>query len=484
MAELDYDKLVAAFDDRVAGVLSERLKPIAEVVVALDVRRLLDALVAKIRSDSGKSVEELEGCWDSPTESPVDSDSSPVSSYQNGVRTLRWSKLAPEDTVALFIAQNQLVAEHELLTKPHSSATFDDWKLVLGYPTDNAQRLEFIRNMPTYATKHGDRLHCLKLCDHREGKSDIVGFIEFEVKAFADDIAGNVREIYIRNLVVCPHLRGRGYGTLLYNGLLEYLSVGDVDVINLYVVDMNRSAINLYLKLGFKVTQWFTRRLEDETGFKAVFLCMQRMHGDAGCITLQEMPHLFKEEAVGEVVEILLEGGDSQKRRARIEAYDGSSQTFTIAYASAERNTFQQGRVDNVCLNDLFSRGYLSFERSAFRCLPRCSQVTVSSPEKPKDDLVSATNEQCADATSSSEHTEVDESMRGVSPRKRSPWPAAVLSPKCGESRKNPNCGEPRRKRMRSKVGSKATRGQKTLDESCVVPDIVSMIVDRCLVHK
>jgi hypothetical protein len=272
--------------------------------------------------------------------------------------------------------------------------------------------------MPTHSTKHGEKLHCLKLSDTRGHKKDTVGFIEFEVKTVVDGMVGNVREIYIRSLVVCPHLRRQGYGTRLYHAMLEYLGVGELDAINLYVMDMNQDAINLYFKLGFQVTQWFARRLGDESGFKVVFLCMQMLRrvSDHIPMSLQEMPHLFEDEAVGEVVQILSEDGSCEKRRARVEAYDNRSKMFIVAHVSAVgQHQSQQCRVEKICLNDLYSRGYLTFERLPLRCLPRCSSV-ISNSSNPV----------------TSQRSIRKRRAWPQSPRKRRVWPKAALKENCG----------------------------------------------------
>lgn len=282
--------------------------------------------------------------------------------------TFQWSALCGDDAEKLFEAQNQMVLEHERLTQPYSSAVFDQWKTVLGYPADDARRREFISNMPSGSTKHGNKLHCLKLTCHQGSDSTTAGFIEFEVRKLQDALSGNIREIYIRSLIVSSRMRREGCGTRLYNAMFEYLGLGDLDVVRLYVVDLNKAAISLYFKLGFKVTQWFCRRLGDESGFKVIFLCMQQVQGErlnsdkpgALSISLQDMPHIFKEQAVGEIIRLVRKGGSCEwAQPARIEEYHPESRTFTIKHvlACGER------LVPDVCVNDLYSDGSLTFER-------------------------------------------------------------------------------------------------------------------------
>jgi ribosomal protein S18 acetylase RimI-like enzyme len=305
--------------------------------------------------------------------------------------SFEWSTMNVEDAESLYIAQNQLVLEHQELTKPFCSATFDDWKTVLGYPLDNARRMEFNRNMPSASTRHGDRLHCLKVNCCRDGKRDIAGFIDFEVKQSSDALCGTVREVYIRSLIVPPHMRRRGYGTALYNAMLEYLGPGDLDAITLCVTDLNRGAMVLYFQLGFKVTQWFAHQLGDKAGFQVVFLRMQKLQGDrllskkpgAICLSLQDMPRLFQDKVVGEIVTVVW---DERVQRARIEEYDPKSRRFTLKlfsqYLEEPECTPEccHRLVWDVCVNQLYACGFLTFERAPSVCLNEgLLQIQVSS---------------------------------------------------------------------------------------------------------
>lgn len=285
-----------------------------------------------------------------------------------------WSPLGVEDAESLFQAQNEFVAEHEKLTRKYSGTSFDTWKTTMGYPLDDKMRLEFIRNMATFSTKHGKSLHCLKLTRYQGDVAITAGFIDFEVRGIKDDLTGNVREIYIRSIIVFRNLRRQGCGRKLYSALFQYLSPGELDVIRLYVVDLNLAAINFYFKLGFRMTQWFLRELGDakrkRKPFKAVFLCMQKLRGDrpgAMAISLQNMPAIFAEQVIGHVIHVDSSDGEREwVQRAVIKDYDSEKQLFSIAYLEDGKNKAEDG-VDNsihdVDVNFLYSSGQLVFEK-------------------------------------------------------------------------------------------------------------------------
>jgi ribosomal protein S18 acetylase RimI-like enzyme len=345
-----------------------------------------------------------------------------------------WSPLVVSDAEALFKAQNEFVQEHYDLTKPHSNTNFDKWKLVLGYPQDDTKRLEFIRNMANGSTKHGKSLHCLKLTRYEGEKAITAGFIDFEVRQISDKNLkkSTVREIYIRSVIVYESMRRQGCGRKLYHALFQYLSPGDLDVIRLYVVDLNQAAVAFYFKLGFKITQWFFRELGAETktdpGFKAVFLCMQKLQGeqaDSGKhqIALQDMPHLFNEQVVGEIVHVDCEDGGSEWTQcARIRVYDKKSNTFTISHADTD-NDDDESLVSDLCVNDLFSSGRLYFDTppSIFlnKGITPCSQIIT------KSDMAEPSRWPKSGLVQTPEKTRNAEGPR----RKRVPWPKSAVSP-------------------------------------------------------
>jgi ribosomal protein S18 acetylase RimI-like enzyme len=284
-----------------------------------------------------------------------------------------WSALHIDDAQELFKAQDELVSEHQKLTEPYTGASFETWKKVLGYPEEDARRLEFIRNMPSASTKHGKKLRCVKLTGKSLGSKapSTLGFIEFEVRKFQDALSGVGREIYIRSIVVQPHIRRRGCGKRLYNAMLEYLGPGQFDVIRLCVMGMNHAAISLYFKLGFKITRWYNQRLGD-TCSQEVFFCMTKLQGERlnaaaseGLpMSVQTMPQLFKEQVVGEYVHLgSRDESSTLPRRAQITEYDPKSEKFTLEEEASGTDDNANRAHGEVCVNDLFSTGRLFFER-------------------------------------------------------------------------------------------------------------------------
>jgi ribosomal protein S18 acetylase RimI-like enzyme len=289
-----------------------------------------------------------------------------------------WSTLCSEDAQVLFNAQCQLLVEHERLSEQHFEVTSHEWKSVLGYPEDDSKRLAFIKHMISGSTRLGDRLHCLKLLHHEGMEKSVAGFIDFEVTHISDQKCGKMREIKIRNIIVSARMRRQGCGKMLYEAMLEYLGPGEVDVIQLNVVDLNTAAMSLYFKLGFRITQRFIRLLG--SGLKVVLLVMQALQGvrlnpempDALPLSLQDMPKFFKQEVVGEVVYIthsdavLLE----KSQRARIEGFDKVFNLFTLRHLP-----WHAGSCGGPCVlrrvnvNEFYACGNLRFERPASICL-------------------------------------------------------------------------------------------------------------------
>lgn len=278
-----------------------------------------------------------------------------------------------QDAEGLFNAQNQLALDHSKWTQPHFSTTFEDWKRVLGYPDEDATRLAFIQKMPSSSTRYGSQLHCLKLTCKQQSDKGVheekvtAGFIDFEVKLIKDSVSGNVREITIRSIIVRAQMRRQGCGKMLYQAMLKYLTPGELDIIRLCVVDINQAALCFYFKLGFKITRWSLRHMGADDRVKVVLLCMQKLNcrkSSATPICLQDMPHVFGEGVVGEIVNLVQTGGSGQEasKRACIEKYNPSTQTFTVVHTKQDKDS--QPVSSDICVNDMYSHGFLSFDRS------------------------------------------------------------------------------------------------------------------------
>jgi len=276
-----------------------------------------------------------------------------------------WSVFTSEDEETLFSFQNALATEHAEITAPYSKATLEHWKKILGFPEDDAQRLKFIQKMSTSSTKHGSALHCLKLTRHSGDQATVVGFIEFQVTTTKDRLAGNIREIYIRSIVVEPSMRRKGHGRRLYDAMIEYLGIGSRDVLRLQVLDMNKAAAALYFNLGFKITQWEFLDLGDDSGFRVLFLCMQKLQGEHfASVSLQDMPHLFQDEIIGAQCHIIhTDGIEEWSQRAVIEAYEAFTQQYTVTSLADDSDARKiQATIMGVCVNTLFAHGLLQFE--------------------------------------------------------------------------------------------------------------------------
>lgn len=400
-----------------------------------------------------------------------------------------WSVLCIEDTETLFRAQNELVLEHTNLTTAHSGVTVEEWKSALGFPADDALRMEFLRNMPSASTKHGGTLHCLKLIccrvddDGYQCQAAIAGFIDFEVKTISDALSGNGREIYIRSIIVCPRMRRRGCAKMLYDAMLEHLGPGEFDAIRLYVVDLNEAAIKFYFQLGFKITKWFMNRLRNEPCFDVVFLCMQKLQGErlsrpgALPVTLQDMPHIFQDQVVGEIVEVA--GKDGHKQRARIESYDANSRLFALADSSGQ--VFDS----EICVNEQYSCGHLAFERPPTILHSQgqhlCSSSSPSQIARIADDHASTASTTTGSAESTCGDSTPDDSAvsdvsSGPNVRKRLPWPSSTL---VQSARETPEKCEAPRKRIF------APRKRVAWPSSTLLPAIRDALVEqRCSARK
>lgn len=388
-----------------------------------------------------------------------------------------WSVLQTEDTETLFRAQNELVLEHTNMTTSHSGVTVEEWKSALGFPTDDAMRMQFLRNMPSASTKHGHSLHCLKLTcrrvddDGNQGQPLIAGFIDFEVKTISDALTGVGREIYIRSIIVCPRMRNRGCAKMLYDAMLEHLGPGEFDAIRLHVVDLNEAAIKCYFQLGFKVTKWFMSRLRNEPCFEVVFLCMQKLQGKrlsrpgALPVAVQDMPHIFQDQVVGELVEIT--NKDGSRQRARIESYDANSRLFALSNSAGQIFDSQ------ICVNEQYSCGHLVFDKaptilhSQGRHL--CSASSFSRIARIEDDhaSIASTTTGSAESTcgdSTPDGSSCSDVSSGSDVRKRLPWPSSAL---VGKARETPvKCEAPRKR-----VG---------WPSSTLLPALRNAVVEQC----
>jgi len=59
-------------------------------------------------------------------------------------------------------------------------------------------------------------------------------------------------EVFVKNFVILPSLRGRGYGRVFLDGIIEKYSDGSINKLSLEVRE-NNPAVNFYKKTGFKV---------------------------------------------------------------------------------------------------------------------------------------------------------------------------------------------------------------------------------------
>lgn len=97
---------------------------------------------------------------------------------------------------------------------------------------------------------------------------------------------------------------------------------------------------------------------------------MQPRKKSGGPLALQEMPHLFKEETVGEFVDVVCNQGSAHEKihRYRIEQYDSHSRKFTLVAGmnpSLNGDGSSPSRLQDICVNHLYSHGLLTFERAA-----------------------------------------------------------------------------------------------------------------------
>lgn len=62
-------------------------------------------------------------------------------------------------------------------------------------------------------------------------------------------------QLCLHQVEIAPNLRGRGYGTALILGLLQFLSKTSIRKVSLQVSGNNTSAMALYKKTGFQITE-------------------------------------------------------------------------------------------------------------------------------------------------------------------------------------------------------------------------------------
>ncbi len=90
-----------------------------------------------------------------------------------------------------------------------------------------------------------------------EENNKLVGFLSF---------SKNVNFLYLSKLYLCPSIYGKGVGCLLMKQLESDAQLACIDLIRLYVLDSNQSAIKFYSKQGFEFGDGFeSEEFEGET---------------------------------------------------------------------------------------------------------------------------------------------------------------------------------------------------------------------------
>jgi ribosomal protein S18 acetylase RimI-like enzyme len=90
-----------------------------------------------------------------------------------------------------------------------------------------------------------------------EDNNKLVGFLSY---------TENVDFLYLSKLYLCPSIYGQGVGGLLMKQMENESLAASIDLIRLYVLDNNQSAINFYLKQGFEFGDGFeSEEFEGET---------------------------------------------------------------------------------------------------------------------------------------------------------------------------------------------------------------------------
>ncbi|MFA0057953.1 GNAT family N-acetyltransferase [Vibrio echinoideorum] len=90
-----------------------------------------------------------------------------------------------------------------------------------------------------------------------EENNKLVGFLSY---------SENVHFLYLSKLYLCPSIYGKGVGCILMKELESNAQLASIDLIRLYVLDSNQSAIKFYSKQGFEFGDGFeSEEFEGET---------------------------------------------------------------------------------------------------------------------------------------------------------------------------------------------------------------------------
>ena len=114
------------------------------------------------------------------------------------------------------------------ISSPHDCERWAGWRV--SFPIDREQLLQAIEFSD-------DNSFCL--------------LHDGAVVAFGQ-IIGKKHRAHLARLIVEPSVRGRGYGRLLVQGLLQRVRQGTIDRVSLNVHASNVRAVSLYLALGFR----------------------------------------------------------------------------------------------------------------------------------------------------------------------------------------------------------------------------------------
>ena len=80
-----------------------------------------------------------------------------------------------------------------------------------------------------------------------EADGEIIGKVDIELPKKAHQVA------YLRRLFIKPAMRGKGYGSELVRYCINYAKKNGMNFLDIYVQEDNKTAINLYKKLGFSI---------------------------------------------------------------------------------------------------------------------------------------------------------------------------------------------------------------------------------------
>ena len=115
-----------------------------------------------------------------------------------------------------------------------------------------------INNHQLYLLKNEDEIVAsCAICDSSEAKD----FVNWENK--------NAKAFYIDRLGVKVDYQGKGYGSLLIKNSIELAQNNGIDYLRLFVVDINKPAMCLYEKNGFKrLDEMYIEKINDNLSLK------------------------------------------------------------------------------------------------------------------------------------------------------------------------------------------------------------------------